>query len=152
MNRRTFLKMAGVGSVSVAAGCTSQPEKTIYALVQAPDDTVTGKALWYASTCRECPAGCGVLARSREGRVVKVEGNPLHPINQGTLCMRGQAAVQAVYHPDRLKTPQLKENGAWRALSWAEAEALLREKARAAAETGGVRVVTEVVGESLGAL
>ena len=83
MNRRTFLKMAGVGSVSVAAGCTSQPEKTIYALVQAPDDTVTGKALWYASTCRECPAGCGVLARSREGRVVKVEGNPLHPDSNG---------------------------------------------------------------------
>ncbi|HSM73132.1 MAG TPA: 4Fe-4S dicluster domain-containing protein [Desulfobacterales bacterium] len=152
MNRRTFLKMAGVGSVSVAAGCTSQPEKTIYALVQAPDDTVTGKSLWYASTCRECPAGCGVLARSREGRVVKVEGNPLHPINQGTLCMRGQAAVQAVYHPDRLKTPQLKENGTWRALSWAEAEALLREKLRAAAKSGGVRVVTEVVGESLDAL
>jgi molybdopterin-containing oxidoreductase family iron-sulfur binding subunit len=152
MNRRTFLKMAGVGSVSVAAGCTSQPEKTIYALVQAPDDTVTGKALWYASTCRECPAGCGVVARSREGRVVKIEGNPLHPINQGTLCMRGQAALQAVYHPDRLKTPQLKENGAWRALSWGEGEALLQEKLRTAAKAGGVRVVTEVVGESLSAL
>ncbi len=154
MNRRTFLKTAGVGSVSVAAGCTSQPEKTIYALVQAPDDTVTGKALWYASTCRECPAGCGVLARSREGRVVKVEGNPLHPINQGRLCMRGQAALQAVYHPERLDTPQLKENGEWRALSWAAAEGLLQEKTRAAAGAGAgrVRVLTEVIGESLAAL
>ena len=151
MDRRTFLKIAGVGGLSFAANCTSQPAKTLYSLVQAPDDMVTGSATWYASTCRECPAGCGVLAKNREGRIVKVEGNPLHPINQGKLCMRGQAALQGIYNPDRIKTPLLKEEGKYRAVTFAEAEAVLYSKAEAAARNGNgrVRMLTEVVGESL---
>jgi len=107
MNRRTFLKMAGLGSVSFAAGCSPESPQHLYSLVQAPENMVTGKATWYASTCRECPAGCGIIAKNREGRVVKVEGNPLHPLNRGKLCMRGQAALQSVYSPDRLKKPLL---------------------------------------------
>jgi len=88
MNRRTFLKLAGIGSISFAAGCSPESPKYLYSQVQAPEDMVTGKTTWYASTCRECPAGCGIIAGNREGRVVKVEGNPLHPLNRGKLCMR----------------------------------------------------------------
>ena len=151
MDRRTFLKIAGVGGLSFAANCTSQPAKTLYSLVQAPDDMVTGNATWYASTCRECPAGCGVFAKNREGRIVKVEGNPLHPINQGKLCIRGQAAMQGIYNPDRIKTPLLKEAGKYRPVTFAEAEAVLSSKADAAVRNGKgkVRILTEVVGESL---
>ena len=153
MDRRTFLKIAGLGSLSLASGCTSQPAKFLYSLVRAPDDMVVGEPTWYATTCRECPAGCGVLAKNREGRVVKVEGNPLHPINRGTLCLRGQAALQAVYNPDpdRIKTPLLKEGGKWRALSYGEAENLLRERFQRASGMGPgrVRLVSEVVGEGL---
>jgi molybdopterin-containing oxidoreductase family iron-sulfur binding subunit len=154
MNRRTFLKMAGMGSLSFAAGCTSEPEKTLYSLVHAPDDMVTGKATWYASTCRECPAGCGVLAKNREGRIVKVEGNPLHPINKGRLCMRGQAALQGIYNPDRIKAPMLKQKDGWRPLSFPQAEALLKERGEGAAQKGEnkVRMLTEAVGESLSSL
>ncbi|MGD9031266.1 MAG: 4Fe-4S dicluster domain-containing protein [Desulfobacteraceae bacterium] len=151
MKRRTFLKIAGMGSLSFAAGCTSEPEKTLYALVEAPDDMVTGKTRWYASTCRECPAGCGILAKNREGRVIKVEGNPHHPINRGKLCMRGQAALQGVYNPDRITTPLLREKEGWRPLSFQAAEALLKDRAAKAARNGQdrVRMVTEVVGGSL---
>ena len=124
MNRRTFLKIAGLGSISFAAGC-SPPEKHLYSLVHAPDNMVVGEPTWYASTCRECPAGCGVLAKNREGRVIKVEGNPLHPINKGRLCMRGQAAVQGIFNPDRLKTPLIKENGKWQPLPFSNAESIL---------------------------
>ncbi|UCH23206.1 MAG: 4Fe-4S dicluster domain-containing protein [Deltaproteobacteria bacterium] len=150
MDRRTFLKIVGMGSVSLAASC-SPPDKTLYSLVQAPDDMVTGKASWYASTCRECPAGCGILAKNREGRVVKVEGNPLHPINKGKLCMRGQAALQGIYNPDRIKTPLLKEKDGWRPVSFSEAEALLQRKATHAAKTGPGKIgmLTEIVGETL---
>ena len=56
MDRRTFLKITGLGGAAVATGCTSNPEKNIFTLVKAPDDMVTGQATWYASTCRECPA------------------------------------------------------------------------------------------------
>jgi anaerobic selenocysteine-containing dehydrogenase/Fe-S-cluster-containing dehydrogenase component len=157
MNRRTFLKIVGMSSISMAAGCTPdpynqpRPDKTLYSLVHAPDDMVTGDAAWYASTCRECPAGCGILAKNREGRVIKVEGNPLHPINQGKLCMRGQAAVQGLFNPDRINKPLLKENGGWRSISFEEAGELLKTKAEAAAGAGPnrVRMLSEVVGTSL---
>ena len=154
MNRRTFLKIAGLGSVSITAACSSQPEKTLYSLVHAPDDMVAGQAAWYASTCRECPAGCGVLAKNREGKIVKVEGNPLHPINKGKLCIRGQAAVQAVYNPDRILKPMLKEAGEWHGVTFNQAEAILRGKTKQAAEKGynRIRMITEVVGDTLHAL
>ena len=154
MNRRTFFRIMGMGSLSVAAGCTSRPDKALLSHIQAPEDMVTGEATWYASTCRECPAGCGILAKNREGRVVKVEGNPLHPINQGRLCMRGQAALQGVYNPDRIKTPLLRDGDRWRTVSFPEAEALLDEKATKAAARGRnrIRTLTEATGESMMAL
>jgi molybdopterin-containing oxidoreductase family iron-sulfur binding subunit len=151
MDRRTFLKIAGMGSVSFAAGCSPDPDRKLFSLVHAPDNMVTGQAQWYASTCRECPAGCGVIAKNREGRVIKLEGNPSHPVNRGKLCMRGQAALQGVYDPDRIRSPQLKEDGHWREITFAEAEELLRRKAAAAARRGRdrVRFVTDVMGATL---
>jgi len=151
MDRRTFLKIAGMGSISFTAGCSSRIDKTLYSLVHAPDDMVPGKATWYASVCRECPAGCGILAKNREGRIVKIEGNPLHPINRGKVCMRGQAAVQRIYHPDRIKTPLLKDNESWRPISFSKAMALLKEKAASAAKKGPnrVRMLTDAEGECL---
>jgi molybdopterin-containing oxidoreductase family iron-sulfur binding subunit len=141
MNRRTFLKIAGLGSISLAAGC-SPPEKNLFSLVQAPDDMVTGKATWYASTCRECPAGCGILAKNREGRVIKID--------KGKLCMRGQAALQAIYNPDRIKTPLLREKDEWQPISFAKAQAMLKYKIHDAAQKGSdrIRMLTEVVGKS----
>jgi molybdopterin-containing oxidoreductase family iron-sulfur binding subunit len=137
-----------MGSIAFAAGCSAKPEKTLHSLVKAPDDMVTGKATWYAGTCRECPAGCGVLAKQREGRVVKLEGNPLNPVNRGRLCMRGQAALQAVYNPDRLLRPRLKTTEGWKEISFTEAQQLLRRKATAAKGKGRrhTRVISEVLG------
>ena len=122
--------MAGLGSISLAAGCTVQPEKNLYALINAIEDGVTGEATWYASTCRECPAGCGILVKNREGRAVKIEGNPLHPINRGKLCIRGQAALQGVYNPRRLKTPLLKDKDVFRPISYKEAENIIFQRGR----------------------
>src|SRR5512136_154628 len=154
LSRRHFIKILGIGSLAFAPGCNSRPEKNLFSYDQAPEDMVTGKATWYASTCRECPAGCGILAKNREGRAIKVEGNPLHPINQGKLCMRGQAAVQGVYNPDRIRRPLLKTKEGWQALSFQEAEALLKEKLEVASVKGEHRVhmLTEVAGQSLSSL
>lgn len=156
MDRRTFLKILASGSVGFATGCSpdpyggSRPDKTLYSLVNAPEDMVTGAPTWYATTCRECPAGCGILAKNREGRVIKLEGNPLHPVNRGSLCMRGQAALQGVYHPDRLQTPMVKEGNKWRKISFAEAQRLLNGRLAAAAQGGrdGIAMVTETVGQT----
>jgi anaerobic selenocysteine-containing dehydrogenase/Fe-S-cluster-containing dehydrogenase component len=151
MDRRTFLKIAGMGSMAFAAGCSPDPDRKLFSLVHAPDDMVVGEPQWYATTCRECPAGCGVIAKNREGRVIKLEGNPGHPVNRGNLCMRGQAALQGLYDPDRIQSPLLKEKNGWRAVTHDEALAAIRRKTDAAARKGPERVQfwTDVMGAPL---
>ena len=153
MDRRTFLKIAGMGSLAFAASCSPESDKKLFSLVSAPTDMVTGKTNWYASTCRECPAGCGLLAGNREGRIIKLEGNPLHPINKGALCMRGQAALQGLYHPERLKAPLLKKDDQFQAVSFSEARSILKKRfASARSQSNKVRLLTETAGSNLMAL
>ena len=88
IDRRRFLTVlgaSGAGAVALAGCSTERVERLIPYLVQS-EDQVPGVATWYASSCTECPTGCGVHVRTREGRAVKLEGNPQHPINRGTLC------------------------------------------------------------------
>jgi len=133
MQRRTFLQLTGMTAAGAAlSGCQAGNEKLIPFLVP-PDEGVTpGLANYYASSCRSCPAGCGILVRVSEGRAKKIEGNPRHPVNQGKLCARGQAALQQLYHPDRIQQP-LKRSGVRGAgeyvkISWAEALDLLGDR------------------------
>ena len=114
MNRRDFFKIVTTtGATAAVSGCQQATEK-ILPLVVPNEQLVPGVASWFATVCRECPAGCGVIARNREGRVVKVEGNPDHPVNQGALCARGQATLQGLYHPDRFAGPQRRDGGTLR--------------------------------------
>ncbi len=130
MQRRTFLQLTGMTAASAAlAGCQAGNEKLIPFLVP-PDEGVTpGLANYYASSCRSCPAGCGILVRVSEGRAKKIEGNPRHPVNRGKLCARGQAALQQLYHPDRIPQPLRRSGergtGKFEPISWAEALDLL---------------------------
>ena len=133
MDRRTFLQLSGMSAAgALLAGCTAANEKIIPYLIP-PDEGVTpGIANYYASTCRSCPAGCGILVRVSEGRAKKIEGNPLHPVNRGKLCARGQASLQELYHPDRIQQP-FKRSGArgsgqFAKVSWQEALDLLTNR------------------------
>ena len=101
-NRRQFLKLAGIsslGAVVFKACGFAEKEILVQSPVQLPEDLVTGTDTWYASTCRQCPAGCGNIVRVMEGRAKKIEGNPNHPTSRGKLCVRGQAGLQGLYHP-----------------------------------------------------
>jgi len=77
------------------------------------------------SNCRGCHGGCGVLVHVRGGRITKIEGDPNCSSNHGSLCSKGLAFTQLVYHPDRLKYPvrRAAERGAgkWHRISWDEA-------------------------------
>jgi anaerobic selenocysteine-containing dehydrogenase len=133
MKRRTFLKLTSMSSASMAlAGCQKGNETLIPFLVSPEDGTVPGQADDYASVCRQCPAGCGILVRVSEGRAKKIEGNPLHPVNRGRLCARGQAALQDHYHPDRVSQPLRREgprdSGRFVPIAWDQALALLSER------------------------
>ncbi len=125
LSRRAFIKAASVAGV--AAGCSPKPgpQKLIPYLVP-PEDMIPGKPLFYRTVCRECPAGCGVTARVRDGRVIKLEGNPEDPISRGALCARGQAAVQRLYAPDRLKGPMKRNaHGGFDPITWDDAQKIL---------------------------
>jgi len=77
------------------------------------------------SHCRMCHGGCGVLVYTKNGKVAKIAGDPDCPINHGTLCSKGLASTQLVYHPDRLTYPVRrvgpKGSGNWERISWDEA-------------------------------
>src|SRR6266852_5744162 len=123
IDRRRFLKVLGVTGAGAAAlsSCGIGPEPTerlIPYLIQ-PEDQIPGTATYYATTCRECAAGCGVQVRVREGRAVKLEGNRDTPINRGRLCARGQAAIQGLYNPDRVTHPMIRNaSGTFEAIDW----------------------------------
>jgi len=106
ISRRRFLQGLGVTSAVGAAACANPAEQTILPYVKPDPEQIPGVAAWYSSTCTECSAGCGIRVRTREGRAVKVEGNPNSPVNKGSLCGLGQAALQSLYDPDRLRAPQ----------------------------------------------
>src|SRR4249919_765469 len=120
MDRRYFFKIVGVSTAgTVAVGCGNKTDAMIPLLV--PEHAIPiGEEQWHPAVCTECAAGCGTLVRvmgaervinvkgeqvrQRVAAIKKIEGNPLDPISGGRLCARGQASVQALYHPDRLRT------------------------------------------------
>ena len=111
LDRRNFLKLVGASAgAAAAAGCSDHVEKLIPYVVQ-PEEITPGNPVCYASTCRECPVGCGLHVKTREGRPIKLEGNPEHPVNRGRLCAHGQAAIGRSYSPDRFPGP-MKRNAA----------------------------------------
>ncbi|HEU4648197.1 MAG TPA: molybdopterin-dependent oxidoreductase, partial [Gemmatimonadales bacterium] len=143
LDRRRFLTVLGASSAGAAAlsGCsTDRVQKLIPYLVQS-EDQVPGVSTYYASTCTECSAGCGLHVRTREGRAVKLEGNPEHPINRGKLCSRGQASLQGLYNPDRVKAPMARNAaGGFDEITWDDAIGRLAAKLGAAG--GKVAVIS----------
>ena len=104
--RRDFLKLAGAGTAtSVLTGCIAQSEVKREPYLQMPEYNYNGQSTYYATTCRECAAGCGLIIRTIQGRAIKAEGNPNNPLNLGKTCARGQATLHGLYNPDRITDP-----------------------------------------------
>ena len=142
MKRRDFLKTGGVAGTAglILDGC-GKPQQLIPLLV-SEDRFVPGEEGWVRTLCQQCSAGCGITVRVMQGESIrtidgqqkrvkavqakKIEGNPEHPISMGGTCARGQAGVQALYHPDRIQTP-LKRlgprgTGQYQPITWKEAQ------------------------------
>src|SRR4029079_4953207 len=129
VKRREFLKVVGAtGAATTMIGCSSERVEKLIPYFVSPDETVPGVSPYYATTCRECSAGCGVIAETRDGRAIKLEGNPDHPLNRGALCARGQSALQGVYNPDRFRGPMVNEGGAGKPIDWDRALTLVSQK------------------------
>ncbi len=90
--------------------------------------------------CQLCSSVCGIIGYVKDGRLIKVEGNPNDPNSRGYLCARGQAALNHQYHPERLLYPLRRVGkrgeGKWKRISWDEALAEVAEKLKAVRESG----------------
>jgi len=147
MDRRNFFRILSTSAGALAGGCSRKTDKLIPMLVPE-HEIVPGEEQWLPSVCTECAAGCGTMVRVMEGvrqversgeqvlqriaAVKKIEGDPHDPVSGGRLCARGQASVQSLYHPDRLRGPMKRtgERGQpqFGAVTWDEALAVAADK------------------------
>jgi menaquinone reductase, molybdopterin-binding-like subunit len=147
MNRRRFIKLSALTGTSATLASCANPDYHLIRFV--PEDRlVPGVAVWKPSICPLCPAGCGLTVKVMEGDAEvlrdgklgvakmglakKLEGDPQHPISQGKLCTRGQAAIEVTYHPDRvghpLKRAGARGDGKFEEISWDQAISELSKK------------------------
>jgi anaerobic selenocysteine-containing dehydrogenase/Fe-S-cluster-containing dehydrogenase component len=139
VRRRDFLKVLGAGTAASATiGCGRGGIERLIPYTVHPDQTVPGVSTYFASTCRECATGCGIIAETRDGHAIKLEGNPVHPVNRGALCAQGQAALQGAYNPDRYRRPKIRKNGQLTDATWDEALQLVAQRLAEARSGGGL--------------
>ncbi|BDU73483.1 molybdopterin-containing oxidoreductase family protein [Mesoterricola silvestris] len=119
MDRRLFLQLVGAGGFAATSiGCPK-----FFARAKRVPEPPVGPGV--PTTCELCPNKCSVLATVRRGRIHKLNPNPENPKSRNMLCARGNAAIQQVYDPDRLKQPMIRVGargeGKWKAATWDEA-------------------------------
>ncbi len=148
-SRRDFLK---VGTAAVAAGAGISLLRPAEKPLAAQSGTLEEKVV--KTTCALCPSGCGLDVRVVNRKAVKVEGNPLHPLNQGVCCLKGQTSLEVLYSPERLERPRIQTgkrgSGNWKEISWDEALALVADKLAELRDVGKSHSVTLMHGELRG--
>lgn len=130
ISRRDFLKLGAATSAALAVG-SFIPPPVAQAARQAGYLNAQGDG-FVPSMCEMCVWRCGLIAKVRNGRVVKLDGNPQHPHSRGRLCTRGQSGLMNTYDPDRVLTPLIRVGkrgeGLYRKASWDEALDLTASK------------------------
>ncbi|MBI2881970.1 MAG: molybdopterin-dependent oxidoreductase, partial [Candidatus Tectomicrobia bacterium] len=127
LSRRDFMKL-GMAAGAIVAGGGPLPTLSYseeLARGGASFSLAGKKRQAVPSSCLQCVAVCGIVGHVEDGRLAKIEGNPLHPNNRGRICPRGQAGVNQVYDPDRVLYPMrrvgARGEGKWKRVSWDEA-------------------------------
>ena len=103
LSRRNFIKCGLMTGAAVSlTACQRNVEHGVVSQYVMPEYAIPGQPLYWATTCGECIGGCGVAIKTSDGRAIKMEGLPEHPLSRGKVCARGQSALQVTYHPSRL--------------------------------------------------
>ena len=136
INRRGFLKLAGISGIAFGAASTGIPSPLQASAKQK--ETRGKRFLSYErgekshNFCEMCFWNCGVDVYTRNGKIHKLEGNKLNPNNRGHLCAKGNAGIQSTYDPDRIQSPLIRTGergqGEFKRVSWEEAYAYVHEK------------------------
>ncbi len=114
VSRREFMKISGGTVLLGSLGIDLDPAKA-YAQglrIKGAQETHT--------ICPYCSVGCGINVHSKDGKVVYTEGDPDHPISEGTLCSKGASLFEIVNNPERLLKPKYRAAGAteWKEVEW----------------------------------
>ncbi len=138
-SRRDFLRAAGFTFAgAMLTGCSRAPvDKAIPYLIQ-PEGIVPGRPYFYSSTCAGCSAACGLVIKNRDGRPIKLEGNPQHPLSRGGLCAVGQASILGLYDSQRILQPLAQGKPA----IWEDVDNSIAAKLKALRGSGAVRFLT----------
>jgi len=127
ITRRKFLQVTG--GISGTAAAVSG---TAHAVPHPPGWRGDQRVQLIATNCEMCFWRCGVMAEVADGKLLKLQGNPHHPMTKGKLCARGNAGVALLNDPDRLKYPQIRVGdrgeGRFKRVSWDEALDFLAER------------------------
>lgn len=124
ISRRRFLAGSSLAALSLGA-LAGAPPMLRFLRDAAGDGAATGPVLDLFSVCDNCVNKCGLKAHVVGGRLRKLDPNPYFPKSRSMLCAKGQAGVQVLYDPDRLKAPLIRTgprgSGQFRQASWKEA-------------------------------
>ena len=131
MTRRKFVGVAGATVAGTALAATALPPLLELGLPQAvlADEGSEAPGTQFDrevyTLCEQCVWRCGVRAKVKADKLVKLDGNPFHPHSNGMLCPRGQGGIATAYDPDRLLTPMIRKGkrgeGVWQSVSWPDA-------------------------------
>ncbi len=153
LSRRDFIIIGGAAA-AVGAATLAARRKTTLPDIESAEVPSTLTETIRKTTCDLCPSGCGLDVRVVDGRAVKVEGNPLHPLNQGVCCLRGQASLEMLYSPERIKHPRRqmggKGSGDWGEISWDEALDLVTAKLMDLRSSGQAHTMALIHGDLRG--
>ena len=141
MKRRTLLKLLGAAAVSPAAFPRGAGGKPVDTGLRRESRVGFETAEEIPSICDLCLWRCGILVKVKDGRIIRVQGNPDHPRSRGRLCARGNSGRCQVEDPDRLKYPLLRTGergeGKWKRISWDQALDLWASKTQETIEKNG---------------
>ena len=121
LGRREFITLAGGVAGGAALGRVSlRGISRLNEALEPPSALYPGEEQWLRSICSLCSGGCGLKVRTVGGRVIKVDGNPIYPVNRDGICPRGQTLTQLIYHPDRILAPAHRSaiDQPWETSSW----------------------------------
>lgn len=148
ISRRKFLALFTASAAFAAAGCSDYRDKgEIVPYNKKPEEITPGAPNWYASTCTLCPNACGILIKTREGRPIKIDGNPDHPVSKGKICAKGNAGILNLYDPERLKEPMIITGGGnMTSASWQVIDEKIISEFKAIASSGKeIAIVTHSI-------
>ena len=138
ISRRKFLALMSASAALAAAGCSNFRDKgEIVPYNKQPEGVVIGEPNYFASTFVYNGQDYGTLVKTREGRPIKLDGNPDHPVTNGKTTAKIQASILNLYNPDRLKNPQYSgDRKEFKDITWQEADGNIIGDLAAAAGSG----------------